>query len=213
MARRTNPTAQRTPRPVNRTNELTRIAIPAPSTELTPTVKAMVTQFAHEPPRTLAQLISYSEQMAQAAREALYRPADQQYKPHELFKLKLEACKMLKQHVLCLNNGVSAEYFYVTFITTFGAQIVLFGLRLFNRNRVGQQAISRETIQLHMEDITCNLEALRSNKKCGIKDVFPDMHLANYTIDATDPNKVAKDIRNMSINIATDIEKFLPMEK
>lgn len=213
MARRTNPTAHRTPHPVNRTNKLTRIAIPAPSTELTPTVKTMVSQFAQEPPRTLAQLINYSEQMAQAAREALYRPAGQQYKPQELFKLKLEACELLKQHVLCFNNGVSAEYFYVTFITTCGTQILLSGFRLFNRNRIGQQAISRESIQLHTEDITCNIEPLRSNKKCGIKDVFPDMRLANYTIDAADPNKVAKDIRNMSINIATDITKFLPMEK
>lgn len=66
---------------------------------------------------------------------------------------------------------------------------------------------------MHTEEITCNLEPLRSNKKCGIKDVFPDMHLANYTIDATDPNKVAKNIRNMSTNIATDITKYLPMEK
>jgi hypothetical protein len=213
MARRTNPTAHRAPRPASRTNKLTRIAIPAPATELTPAVKAMVSQFAQEPPRTLAQLISYSEQMAQAAREALYRPADQQYKPHELFKLKLEACELLKQHILCLNNGVSTEYFYVTFITTCGSQILIFGLRLFNRNRVGQQAISRETIQLHMEDITCNIEPLRGNKKCGIKDVFPDMHLSNYTIDTISPDKVAKDIRNMSINIATDIAKYLPMEK
>jgi hypothetical protein len=213
MARRTNPTAHRAPRPASRTNKLTRIAIPAPATELTPAVKAMVSQFAQEPPRTLAQLISYSEQMAQAAREALYRPADQQYKPHELFKLKLEACELLKQHILCLNNGVSTEYFYVTFITTCGSQILIFGLRLFNRNRVGQQAISREAIQLHMEDITCNIEPLRGNKKCGIKDVFPDMHLSNYTIDTISPDKVAKDIRNMSINIATDIAKYLPMEK
>jgi hypothetical protein len=64
-----------------------------------------------------------------------------------------------------------------------------------------------------MEDITCNIEPLRSNKKCGIKDVFPDMHLSNYTIDTISPDKVAKDIRNMSINIATDIAKYLPMEK
>lgn len=187
--------------------------MPAPSTELTPTVKAMVSKFAKEPPRTLAQLISYSEQMAQAAREALCRPADQQYKPQELFKLKLEACELLKQHVLCFNNGVSTEYFYVTFITNCGTQILLFGLRLFNHNRIGQPAISRDTIQLHMEDITCSIEPMRSNKKYGIKDVFPDMHLANYVIDAADPNKVAKDIRNMSINIATDITKYLPMEK
>jgi len=66
---------------------------------------------------------------------------------------------------------------------------------------------------LHMEEITCNIEPLRSNKKCGIKDVFPDMRLANYTIDAANPDKVAKDIRNISINIATDIAKFLPTEK
>lgn len=213
MARRTNPTPHRTPHPVSRTNKITRIAIPAPSTELTPTVKAMVNQFAQEPPRKLAQLISYSEQMAQAAREALCRPTDQQYKPQELFKLKRDACELLKQHVLCFNNGVSTEYFYVTFITNCGAQILLVGLRLFNRNRIGQQAISRETIQLHMEEITCNIEPLRSNKKCGIKDVFPDMRLANYTIDAANPDKVAKDIRNISINIATDIAKFLPTEK
>ena len=213
MERRTNPTPHRTPHPVSRTNKLTRIDIPAPSTELTPTVKAMVSKFTQDPPSTLAQLISYSEQMAQAAREALCRPADQQYKPQELFKLKLEACDLLKQHVLCYNNGVSAEYFYVTFITTCGSQILLFGLRLFNRNLVGQQAISRETIQLHMEDITCNIEPLRSNKKYGIKDVFPDMHLSNYTIDTISPDKVVKDIRNMSINIATDITKYLPMEK
>ena len=213
MERRTNPTPHRTPHPVSRTNKLTRIDIPAPSTELTPTVKAMVSKFTQDPPSTLAQLISYSEQMAQAAREALCRPADQQYKPQELFKLKLEACDLLKQHVLCYNNGVSAEYFYVTFITTCGSQILLFGLRLFNRNLVGQQAISRETIQLHMEDITCNIEPLRSNKKYGIQDVFPDMHLSNYTIDTISPDKVVKDIRNMSINIATDITKYLPMEK
>ena len=213
MARKTNLTPHRTPHPVSRTNKLTRIAIPAPSTELTPTVKAMVSKFVKEPPRSLAQLISYSEQMAQAAREALCRPSDQQYKPQELFKLKLEACELLKQHVLCVNNGVSAEYFYVTCITTCGAQILLFGLRLFKHNRVGQPAISRETIRLNKEEITCNIEPLRSNKKCCIKDVFPDMHLANYAIDATDPNKVAKDIRNMSINIAADITKYLPMEK
>ena len=213
MARRTNPTPHRAPHPVSRTNKLTRIAIPSPSTEFTPTVKAMVSKFSQEPPRTLAQLISYSEQMAQAAREALCRPTDQQYKPQELFKLKLEACELLKQHVLCFNNGVSTEYFYVTFITNCGTQILLFGLRLFNHNRVGQPAISRETIQLHTEEITCNIEPLRDNKKCGIKDVFPDMRLANYTIDAADPNKVAKDIRKMSNNIVTDITKYLPMEK
>ena len=213
MERRTNPTAHRTPHPVNRTNKLARIAIPVPTTELTPTVKAMVSQFAQKPPCTLTQLISYSEQMAQAAREAMYCPDDQQYNQQELFKLKLDACELLKQHVLCFNNGVGAEYFYVTFITTCGAQILLFGLRLFNRNRVAQQAISRETIQLHMEDITCNVEPLHSNKKYGIKDVFPDMHLSHYAIDTISPDKVAKDIRNMSINIAADITKYLPMEK
>lgn len=210
MARRTNPTAHRTPHPANK---LTRIAIPAPAAELTPDVKAMVNQFSKEPPRTLAQLISYSEQMAQAAREALYRPADKQYKPQELFKLKVEACNLLEQHVLCFNNGVSTEEFYVTFVATYGSIILLNGLRLFNRNRVGQLAISRESIQLHAEEITCNLEPLRSDKKCSIKDVFPDMHLSNYTIDTISPDKVVKDIRMMSTNIATDIIKYLPKEK
>lgn len=190
------------------------IKVATPANELTPEIYAMMEQFKKNPPKTAAQLISHAEQLAQSARESMYRQDSARYSERDLFNMRYSACKMLEKHALYLNNGVSTDAFLVTGLTVFQGAFCLNGIWLFHRNRIGNVSLCPDFLQYWPGEINCNIERMDKNDGVNRKigEVFPGNKFMNFTIDAGSPKSLIDEIRKATSDISTQLDKYFPKE-